>query len=73
MLRKKGGREERKEAETRKQRLSIWISSAPKGELVAHSRSLSVLWLQTGTRRHDPYRFAHIFTEFLWMENERTG
>ena len=56
MLRKKGGREERKEggrkerreggkkeAEKRKKPLSVWISSDPKGELVAHCRSLSVV------------------------------
>ena len=43
MLRKKGGREERTEAEKRKKPLSVWISSDPKGELVAHCRSLSVV------------------------------
>ena len=69
MLRKEGGRGGRKEAEKRKQQLSVWISSDPTRELVAHCRSRRVVWLHTGTRRDDPYRCAHMFTEFLWMEN----
>ena len=45
--RREGGRE----AEKRKKQLFIWISSDPKRELVAHCRSLPVVWLQMGIKR----------------------